>query len=112
MFVLFDDLFILTFVSTVYRFAYIRGRRGRYRVVVRLKTTYVISAYHLRLSISNPAQDDVYSMQPCVIKFVSGLLQDGRFHRIPRFILPIKLTPTISLKFFDNSVKHHNHTPP
>jgi hypothetical protein len=68
LFVLFDDLFILTFVSTVYCFTYIRGRRGRYRMVVRLKTTYVISAYHFRLSISNPAQDDVYSIQPCVIK--------------------------------------------
>jgi hypothetical protein len=100
LFVLFDDLFILTFVSTVYSFTYIRGRCGRYRMVVRLKTTYAISAYHLSLSISNPAQDHVYSIQPCVIKCVSGLLQDGRFHRIPRFILPIKLTPTISLKYF------------
>ena len=85
LFVLFYDLFILTFVSTVYRFTYIRGRRGRYRMVVRLKTTYAISAYHLSLCISNPAQDHVYSIQPCVIKCVSGLLQDGRFHRIPRF---------------------------
>ena len=80
LFVLFDDLFILTFVSTVYSFTYIRGRRGRYRMVVRLKTTYVISVCHLRLSISNPVQDDVYSIQPCVIKFVSGLLQVVRFH--------------------------------
>jgi hypothetical protein len=69
LFVLFDDLFILTFVSTVYCFTYIRGRRGRYRMVVRLKTTYAISDYHLRLSISNPAQGDVYSIQSCVIKF-------------------------------------------
>ena len=84
LFVLFDDLFILAFVSTVYRFAYIRGRRGRYHMVVRLKTTCAISAYHHRPSIS---------IQPCVIKFVSGLLQVGRFHRIPRFILPIKPTP-------------------
>ena len=79
LFVLFNDLFILAFVSTD-RFAYIKGRRGRYRMVVRLKTTYVISAYPLRLSISNPVQDDVYSIQPCVIKFVSGLLQVVRFH--------------------------------
>ena len=78
--VLFDDLFILAFVSTVYCFTYIRDRRGRYRMVVRLKTTYVISVCHLRLSISNPVQDDVYSIQPCVIKFVSGLLQVVRFH--------------------------------
>jgi hypothetical protein len=83
LFVLFYDLFILTFVSTVYRFTYIRGRRGRYRMVVRLKTTYVISAYHLRLSISNPAQDDVYSIQPCVIKFVRGLLQVVDFTDTP-----------------------------
>jgi len=82
LFVLFDDLFILVFVSTVYRFAYIRGRRGRYRRVVRLKTTYAINNYHLRLSISNPVQDDVYSIQPCVIKFLSGLLQVVRFHPI------------------------------
>ena len=56
-------------------------------VIVRLKTTY---DYHLRLSISNPAQDDVYSMQPCVIKFFSGLLQVGRFHRILRLPSPNK----------------------
>jgi hypothetical protein len=83
LFVLFDDLFILAFVSTVYRFTYIRGRRGRYRIVVRLKTTCTISAYHLRLSISNPAQDDVYSIQPCVIKFVRGLLQVVDFTDTP-----------------------------
>jgi len=50
------------------------GRRGRYRMVFRLKTTNAISAYHLSLSILNPAQDDVYSIQPYVIKFVSDLL--------------------------------------
>jgi hypothetical protein len=49
-------LFIFTFVSTVYHFTYIRGRRVRYRMVVRLKTTYAISDYHLRLPISNPAK--------------------------------------------------------
>ena len=99
-FVLFYDLFILAFVSTVYSFTYIKGRRGRYRIVVRLKTTYAISAYHLRLSISNPVQDDVYSIQPCVIKFVRGLLQVGRFHRIPGFLLSIKLIPHDKAEIF------------
>jgi hypothetical protein len=90
---MFNDLFILAFVSTVYCFTYIRGRRGRYRMVVRLKTTCAISTFHQRPSISNPALDDVYSIQPCVIKFVSGLLQVGRFHRIPRLHSPNKTDP-------------------
>jgi hypothetical protein len=45
--VLFDDLFILAFASTLYRFAYTRGRHVHYRMVVRFTITYAISAYHL-----------------------------------------------------------------
>ena len=44
-FVLFYNLLILAFLSTVYRFVYIRGRQGRYPILVRFTTTYAISAY-------------------------------------------------------------------
>ena len=59
-----------------------------------------------KVASSNPAHDGAYSIQRCVmIKFVSDLRQAGGFHRVLRFPPPIKLTPTIKLKYCD--VKHH-----
>jgi hypothetical protein len=43
---------------------------------------------------SNPVHGEVYSIQYCVIKFVSDLRQFGGFHRVFRFPLPIKLAAT------------------
>jgi hypothetical protein len=43
---------------------------------------------------SNPVHGEVYSIQYCVIKFVSDLRQLGGFHRVFRFPLPIKLAAT------------------
>ena len=40
----------------------------------------------------NPVHDGVYSIQHCVIKFVSDLRQIGGFLRVLRFPPPIKLT--------------------
>jgi hypothetical protein len=43
---------------------------------------------------SNPVHGEVYSIQYCVIKFVSDLRQFGGFYRVFRFPLPIKLAAT------------------
>jgi hypothetical protein len=51
----------------------IKGRRGRDRMVVGLKTTCAISAYHYENS--NISHCEVYSIQHYVIKFVSDLRQ-------------------------------------
>jgi hypothetical protein len=42
---------------------------------------------------------EVYSIQQCVIKFVSDLRQTSGFLRVLRFSPPIKLTATIILKY-------------
>ena len=44
------------------------------------------------VSLTNPTNDEVYSIQHYVIKFVSDLRQVGGFLRILGFPLPIKLT--------------------
>jgi len=50
---------------------------------------------NLRKLCSNPAHCEVHLMQHYVIKFISGLRQDGGFLRVFRFHPPIKLTATI-----------------
>ena len=52
-----------------------------------LNTTNVVS--------SNPVQNEVYSIQQYVIKFVSDLRQVGDFLLALRFPPPIKLTTTL-----------------
>ena len=44
---------------------------------------------------SNPAHDEVNSIQQYVIKFVSDMRQIGGFLQVLRFPPPIKLTATI-----------------
>jgi hypothetical protein len=44
------------------------------------------------VSLTNPTNDEVYSIQHYVIKFVSDLRQVGGFLRVLGFPLPIKLT--------------------
>jgi hypothetical protein len=56
---------------------------------------------------SNPVHDEVYSIQHCVIKFVSDLRQVSGFVRVLRFPPPIKLTDTISWNIVESGVKHH-----
>ena len=48
---------------------------------------------------SNPVQDEVYSIQHYVIKFVSDMRQICGFLRVLRFPPPIKLTATMQLKY-------------
>jgi len=72
----------------------IRGCRGRDRMVVVFTTTYAIGAYHTNVVRSNPANDEVYSIQHYV-KFVGDFRQISGFLRVLRFTPPIKLTATI-----------------
>jgi hypothetical protein len=60
---------------------------------------------------SNPAQDDVYTIQHYVIKFVSDLRQVGGFLRLLRFPPPIKLTPQYNWSIVESDVKHHQPNP-
>jgi hypothetical protein len=64
-------------------------------MVVRITTTYAISAYrHLRCELESQS-GEVYSIQHYVIKFAGDLRQVGGFHRVLWFPPPIKLTATI-----------------
>jgi hypothetical protein len=47
---------------------------------------------------SNPVHGEVHSIQHYVMKFVGDLRQDGGFLRVLRFLPPVKLTATISVK--------------
>jgi hypothetical protein len=52
-----------------------KGRRGRDRIMlVGFTTSYVISAYPTKMVSSNATHSEVFSIQHCVIKFVSDLL--------------------------------------
>ena len=73
---------------------YCKSRGGRDRRAVGFTTTYAINVYHTKAVSSNPVHGEVYSIQYCVIKFVSDLRQFGGFHRVFRFPLPIKLAAT------------------
>jgi hypothetical protein len=61
------------------------------------KMYIVVHAHPLCFQImsSNPVHNEVYSIQYCVIKFVSELRQVGGFLRVLWFPPPIKLTATI-----------------
>ena len=72
---------------------YFRGRHDRDRMVVGIKTTYAISAYHhLCCEFESRSGGGV---QHYVIKFVISLRQVDSFLRVLRCPPPIKLTATI-----------------
>jgi hypothetical protein len=79
----------------IYIKAYIRGCRGRHRMVARFTATCAISTYPITTKVlsSNSVHGEVYSIQNYVIKFASDLLQVVGFLWVLRFPLPIKLTP-------------------
>jgi hypothetical protein len=69
-------------------YIYIRGRRGRDRMVVGFTTTYAISANHHWCCLFESRSGR--GVQHYVIKFVSDLRQVGGFLRVLRFPPPIK----------------------
>ena len=76
-------------IDTSTNYVYLRGRSGRYRMIVGITTTRAISCGF------NPVHGQVYSIQHYMIKCVSDLRQVGGFLLILRFSPPIKLTATI-----------------
>jgi hypothetical protein len=72
---------------------FIRGRRGRDRMVDGFTTIYAISAYHHCCCEFESRSGR--GVQQYVINFVSDLRQIGGFLRVLRFPPPIKLNATI-----------------
>jgi hypothetical protein len=64
-------------------------------MIVGLKTTYAISAYHHERCEFESRSSEVCSIQHYVINFVSDLRQVGGFLQVFRFPPPIKLTARI-----------------
>ena len=73
----------------------VRGRLGRDRMVLDLLLPMQSLPITTDVVSSNPVHGEVYSIQLCVIKFVSDLRQVDGFLRVLRFPHPIKLTTTI-----------------
>ena len=63
----------------IFYLIYLRGRRGRDRMVVGFTTTCTISACHHFSCEFESRSGEVYSIQHYVIKFVSDLCQVGGF---------------------------------
>ena len=72
---------------------FIRGRRGRDRMVDGFTTIYAIGAYHHCCCEFESRSGR--GVQQYVINFVSDLRQIGGFLRVLRFPPPIKLNATI-----------------
>ena len=64
-------------------------------MVIGFTTTYAISAYHHQRCEFESRSGEVFSIQHCVIKFVSDLRQVVGFLWILLFPPPIKLIATI-----------------
>ena len=64
-------------------------------MVVGLTTTDAISAYHHNVVNSNPADDEVYSMQHYVIMLFSELRKVDGFRWALRFPIPLSMYPSI-----------------
>ena len=64
----------------------LRGRRGRYRMVVGFTTTYICKSVPVTTKVvrSNPDYGEVYSIQHNLIKIVSDLRQVGCFLVFPQ----------------------------
>jgi len=74
---------------------YIRGRRGRDRMVLGFTTTCATSDYHHKSCEFESVHSEAYSMQNYVIKLVSDLRQVGGSLWVLWFSPPINLTVTI-----------------
>ena len=81
-----------------------RGCRGRDCMVVGFISTYAIGAYH-HYHDFEPHQDEVYSIQYYVIKFVSDLRQVNGFLQFPQPIKPTHDITEIFLKVALNTIK-------
>ena len=64
-------------------------------MVVGLTTTDVISTYHHNVANSNPADDEVYSIQHYVIMLLSELRKVDGFLWVLQFPIPLSICPSI-----------------
>jgi hypothetical protein len=64
-------------------------------IVISLKLPVKLMHTTTNVGSSDPTHDGVYSVQHCVVKFVSDLRQVDIFLRVPRFPPPIKMTGKI-----------------
>ena len=64
-------------------------------MVVGLTTTDAISAYHHNVVNSNPADDEVYSIQHYVIMLFNELRKVDGFRWALRFPIPLSICPSI-----------------
>ena len=64
-------------------------------MIVGLTTTDAISAYHHNVVNSNPADDEVYSIQHYVIMLYSELRKVDGFRWALRFPIPLSICPSI-----------------
>jgi len=91
---------------------YLRGHRGRDRMVVVLTTTHQSVSITIKVVSSNPAHGEVYSIQHYVIKFVSDLRHVCGFLRVIRFPPPIKTRPPqYNWNIVERDVKHQKSKP-
>ena len=72
-------------------FICVSGLRGGDNMVVDVQPVPIATS----IVSSNPAHGEVYSIQHCVIKFVSNLRQVGGVLRVRWFPQPIKVITTI-----------------
>ena len=82
---------------------------GLDRMAVIITTTYAISVYHHNVVNSNPAHEEVYTIQHYVIMFVSNLRQVGGLLWVLRFPLPRSICPSIiSIKVKSKNENWHH----
>jgi hypothetical protein len=82
----------------------IRCHLGLDRLVVIITTTYAISAYQYNVVNSNPAHEEVYSIQHYVIMLVSDFRQVGGFLCVLQFPLPRSVCPSIDKLLWNDSI--------
>jgi len=75
------------------------GHRDRRKLDLQLSMQSVSITTKSKVVSSIPEQGEVYSIKLYVIKFVNDLRQIGGFLSLLRFLLLIKLTATILLKY-------------
>ena len=80
---------------------YCRSHLGLDRMVVIITTTYAINTYHHNVVNSNPAHEEVYSIQHYVIMLVSDLRQVDGF----LWVLPFPLTRSVCPSIISIKVK-------
>ena len=76
-------------------FICVSGLRGGDNMVVDVQLPMQPVPIATSMVSSNPAHGEVYSIQHCVIKFVSNLRQVGGVLRVRWFPQPIKVITTI-----------------